>query len=160
MELNNERPDGLQDNGMWRYQKVRQLGHVKLLGKNEEDLLSGLCYIFPKIDGSNCQVWIDDSKIQTASRNIKILDGNEVLNGFRKYILNDSRFIRFAKAEPKLRLYGEWTGEEHAILDYANESKNKFYIFDVRVAQTGEYLSIEAVKSLCERFQFDYIPAI
>jgi hypothetical protein len=46
-----------------RYQHVEHVGNGKVAG-----LLDGRCYIFPKIDGENTSVYVEDGQIVCATR--------------------------------------------------------------------------------------------
>jgi hypothetical protein len=53
--------------------------HIERFGMTEvENIELGKCYIFPKIDGTNSSVWLDDeSNIQAGSRNRVLTLDNE-----------------------------------------------------------------------------------
>ena len=51
--------------------EFRRYQHVCRLGTQDTDgILNGKCYIFPKIDGTNSSVWLDDEgNVCAGSRN-------------------------------------------------------------------------------------------
>jgi len=50
--------------------KFQKYIHLEKFKTTEvENIEIGKCYIFPKIDGTNASVWIDNDCIQTGSRN-------------------------------------------------------------------------------------------
>ena len=65
-----------------KYQHLEKLGYPDV-----ENILEGMCYIFPKIDGTNGSVWIDKSNVvQAGSRNRQLsLDSDNA--GFYAHIL-------------------------------------------------------------------------
>lgn len=43
--------------------------HVEKLGTAEVDgILDGTVYVFPKLDGANASVWLDDGEVKCGSR--------------------------------------------------------------------------------------------
>ena len=47
-----------------KYHHVEKVGH-----RNVSDILEGTVRIYPKLDGTNASVWLDNEEIQAGSRN-------------------------------------------------------------------------------------------
>jgi hypothetical protein len=44
--------------------------HIERLGTTEvQNIELGECYVFPKIDGTNASVWLNNGEVQAGSRN-------------------------------------------------------------------------------------------
>ena len=51
---------------MMQFEKYQ---HVERLGKSGvSNILDGICHIFPKIDGTNGQIWLEDGVVKAGSR--------------------------------------------------------------------------------------------
>jgi hypothetical protein len=117
-----------------KYQHIEKLGLIATDG-----LLDGFCYIFPKLDGTNCQVWNDNGEIKCGSRNRKLTADNDHF-GFFKHIENNENIKNFLFENPNLRLYGEWL-VRHNIKNYEDSAWRKFYVFDVYDENTNKYIA-------------------
>ena len=111
-----------------RYQHI-----VKLDAGDAKGLTDGLCHVFPKMDGSNGSVFVEEDGIRCASRNQK-LDGNHPMT---KWALGNPGIVSLLSDHPQLRLYGEWM-VPHTIRDYTDDTWNRLLVFDV-VTDTGEF---------------------
>lgn len=135
--------------------------HIERYGKAEvEGIEIGQCYIFPKLDGTNASVWLDDDgAIKCGSRNRELtLDDDNA--GFCKWVDdNFDHFTKFFKERPDLRLYGEWL-VPHTLKTYNEDAWRKFYIFDVYDERTKSYCTYEYYQPILEEWNFDYIPPI
>jgi len=135
--------------------------HVERFGTTEtEGIEFGICYVFPKIDGTNSQVWYDDNGIQTGSRNRTLSLDNDN-NGFCDFVLHDERFANFFLDNPFFRLYGEWL-VPHTLKTYRDDAWRKFYVFDVSIpdGESESLLSYEIYKPILEKYGVDYIQPI
>ena len=94
-----------------------------------ENIELGVCYVFPKLDGTNCSVWFEDGEIKVGSRNreLSIINDNA---GSCNALIRDARLQKFFEKYPDLRLYGEWL-IPHTIKGYRDDAWRKFYVFDV-----------------------------
>lgn len=138
-----------------KYQHIERFGNLEV-----QDIELGLCYIFPKIDGTNASVWLDDGEIKAGSRTRELaIDKDNA--GFFAHIQNDDRVKAYLAEHPDHRLYGEWL-VPHSLKTYRAETWRKFYIFDVVKinGETAEYLTYDTYKSLLEAHNLDYIPCI
>jgi hypothetical protein len=121
--------------------------HLEKWGSAEvEGIELGTSYVFPKIDGTNAQVWVGELDyesgrliVETGSRNRQLSVENDNA-GFHNAITLDKRIWKFLWTHPKLRLYGEWL-VPHTLKTYRDDAWNKFYIFDVYNDETEQYLS-------------------
>lgn len=132
------------------YQHVERFGTVET-----QNIEFGICFIFPKIDGTNGQIWYDNG-IFAGSRK-RILTVEEDNGGFYAYVLQQENIREFFKHYPELRLYGEWL-IPHTLRTYHKESWRKFYVFDVM--KDEEYLDYEYYKLILNEYNIDYIPAL
>lgn len=134
-----------------KYQHIERLGTTETAGIEE-----GVCYIFPKIDGTNGSIWLEDGNIKTGSRN-RELDLTADNAGFHQWVMQQENIKQFFVIHPEARLYGEWL-VPHTIKTYRDEAWKKFYVFDV--IDSDKYLSYEEYSPVLERCGIDYIPAI
>lgn len=123
--------------------------HVERIGSSPVDgLLNGKVYIFPKIDGANASVWMENGELKCGSRN-RELDVDNNLNGFYQYVHKHEGIKKFLEEFPSVRLYGEWL-TPHTIKDYNSTAWYQFYVFDV-VTITGLYVSHMAYSILLKK---------
>ena len=138
-----------------KYQHIERFGTMEV-----EGIEFGTCHIFPKIDGTNGQVYLKDDLIVTGSRNreLNIEDDNQ---GFHDWVIRQENIVEFFLEFPLLRLYGEWL-VPHTLKTYREDAWRKFYVFDVAVlaGENEEYLTYEQYQPLLEKYQIDYIPPI
>lgn len=133
-----------------KYQHVERFGTVETEGIDK-----GMCYVFPKIDGTNASLWWDDG-LQAGSRNRHLTLDNDNA-GFFNWAGKQNRFDYFFADYPNLRLYGEWL-VPHTLKTYQESAWRNFYVFDVM--EGGEYLPYDEYKKLLDEYGIDYIPPI
>jgi len=124
--------------------------HIERLGSDEVDgILEGRCYVFPKIDGTNASVWMeDDGLLHAGSRNRELSTGNDNA-GFCQWVEDNTReFMPLLDAHPWYRIYGEWL-VPHTLRTYREDAWRKFYIFDVYDQETEAYLPYERYADIC-----------
>jgi len=138
--------------GFLKYQHIERFSTTET-----EGIEFGNCFIFPKIDGTNSQVWFENDTILTGSRN-RVLALDDDNAGFCDYILHEEKFANFFLDNPFLRLYGEWL-VPHTLKTYREDAWRKFYVFDVSVPNgEGEHLiSYDIYKSILEKYNIDFI---
>ncbi len=141
--------------------KFKEYQHVERLGSSAvEGILTGTVHIFPKIDGTNTSVYLDEGKIKVGSRNRELTPEHDNA-GALKYIIGEleEKLMSFFKAFPSYRLYGEWL-VPHTLRTYSEDSWRRFYIFDVvkEVDDAEKYLSYDEYQPLLEIAGLDYIP--
>ena len=142
--------------------------HVERYGTSEvEGIELGECYIFPKIDGTNGSVWVDEvDDIQCGSRRRHLTEEQDNAN-FWHYAVSSEEMKTFFYNHPELRLFGEWL-VPHSLKTYQQNAWKKFYIFDVvedlpEELPSGEkfrYLSYAEYQPILESFGLEYIPPI
>ena len=138
----------------------RKYMHVERLGSPEvAGIEFGLCHVFPKIDGTNGSLWLDDGKLQCGSRRRHLDEGTLDNFGFRASISEDDRYVCFLRKYPDLRLYGEWL-VPHSLKTYRDEAWRKFYVFDAYSDVHEYYLPYDDYKEMLDEFEIEYIPPI
>lgn len=140
--------------------------HIERLGKREVDgILDGLCYIFPKLDGTNGSIWVANGdpagEFQFGSRN-KHLKGTDN-HGFRTSIMKNQELLKrlndYFGLHPDTRLFGEWM-VPHTVTGYRDEVWRRFWVFDVGL-DTGNglrYLPYRTYQPWLNWAGLDYIP--
>jgi hypothetical protein len=146
--------------------------HIERLGATEvEGITQGVCYVFPKIDGTNGSVWLKGGQLAFGSRNHE-LGGDGDNQGFRAACADDPRILAYLSAHPTHRLYGEWL-VPHSLKTYRTDAWRKFYVFDVSVdvdqgdvegpvgaGDLVEYLPYTIYQPLLVEHGLDYIPLL
>lgn len=136
-----------------KYQHLERLGTSSVKGIEQ-----GLCYVFPKLDGTNASVWLgDDGKVKAGSRNRELtLEKDNA--GFCAWVQEHPFFEEFFFKYPHLTLYGEWL-VPHSLKTYRDDAWCRFYVFDV-VHWDGEevaYWEYDRYQEILEKFGFDYL---
>ena len=106
-----------------RYQHVEHIDSERVKG-----LLDGRCYVFPKLDGENTSVYMEDGEVVCASRN-KPTDRD---HAFYQYVLRTPGIKRLLEDHPDIRLYGEFMRPQ-TIKTYRDDVWNNWFVFDVCV---------------------------
>jgi hypothetical protein len=133
--------------------------HLERFGTDEtEGITLGKVYVFPKIDGTNASVWMDDDgNICAGSRNRKLsLEADN--GGFFRWVL-DQNFQGFFRSYPYIRLFGEWL-IPHSLKTYRKDAWRRFYVFDVLDLfdrQNAKYLPYDVYKPLLDVDNIEYI---
>ena len=144
--------------------KFEAYQHICKLGSDDvTEIEYGTCYVYPKIDGTNTSVWLEDGEVHVGSRRreVSLEKDNQ---GAYACISVDPRIKAFLEKYPNLRLYGEWL-VPHTIKKYRDDAWRKFYIFDVvdgiedlENITIPHYLTYEEYQPLLEEFNLDYVP--
>jgi len=138
-----------------KYQHVERIGTPETNG-----IENGMCYVFPKIDGTNSQLWWNNDvfggKLMAGSRN-RQLELNNDNAGFYNWACDNDKFFDFFKKYPNLRLYGEWL-VPHTLKTYTQSAWRNFYVFDVLDGE--RYLPYDEYKEILSVFDIDFIPPI
>jgi len=130
--------------------------HIERFGTSETNgIENGVCYIFPKIDGTNSQLWLNGG-IKAGSRNRELSLENDNA-GFYSYATKQLHILNFLHAYPNLRLFGEWL-VPHTLKTYHKEAWNRFYVFDIMRGE--KYLPYDEYKPLLDEYNIEYIPPI
>ena len=133
-----------------KYQHLERFGTVETAG-----IEMGMCYVFPKIDGTNSQLWFD-GELKAGSRN-RVLSVESDNAGFYNWALRQPVFELFFAEYPNLRLFGEWL-VPHTLKTYQKTAWNNFYVFDVMDGEN--YLTYEVYKGMLDELGIEYIPPI
>lgn len=102
-------------------------------------LLSGIVHIQPKLDGSNCQIYLENGELVITSRN-KVLTADSDNANCYKTLIKKPEFMELLIKYPHIKLCGEWL-IPHTV-KYKNDAYNKFYLFDIYDMVRDEYVSI------------------
>ncbi len=135
-----------------RYQHVERLGTSDV-----EGILDGTVYVFPKIDGANKSIWMEDGEIRCATRNKP-----ENTGPFVEYVKAHEGIRDFMLSHPAYRLYGEWL-VPHTLKTYRPDAWNRFYVFDVMKYPDAEslcYVPYNEYKVWMDKYGIEYIPCI
>lgn len=143
--------------------------HVERLNEDNDEvegILNGDVYVYTKLDGSCCSIYLDNkNNVRAASRN-RVLSIDNDNHGCCKYVSENPKFENYIRKHPNHILYGEWL-VPHTIKTYRADAWNKIYIFDVvEVINANQenpvfrYLTYEEYKPLLEEFNIEYIPLI
>lgn len=131
--------------------------HVERLGKEETDgILNGICYISPKLDGTNALVWYQDEEVRAGSRTRELTLENDNA-GFCAWVNSDDeeaiQLREMLKGNRHLIVYGEFgVGKVANIKDYDTEAHNKLWIFDAFDTIMQTYLHPNVLKNMCAAF--------
>lgn len=133
--------------------------HLERIGTSEvEGIEDGLTYVFPKIDGTNGQIWAVDGEIQAGSRN-RVLSIDNDNAGFMAWAIEQSNIKQYLDTYQHHTLYGEWL-VPHSLKTYRDDAWRRFYIFDVFDHASGAFLHYENYKDALDRHGLDYLPPL
>jgi hypothetical protein len=141
----------------------RPYQHLERFGNDEvEEIEFGSCFIFPKVDGTNSSIWLDDEgNIKAGSRNRTLSLENDNA-GFYAYILTNDKIKEYLMKHPTHRIYGEFL-VPHSLKTYRDDAWRKFYIFDITIdkdEENVEYIPYDIYKPMLDEFELEYIPPI
>lgn len=151
--------------------EFKKYQHLERFGTTEvQNIELGEVYVFPKIDGTNASVWINEKgEVQAGSRKRHLtLDSDNA--GFLAWVLKQNNIKEYLLENPSHRLYGEWL-VPHSLKTYKSTAWKNFYVFDVTVdkphekiphegADKVEYIHYKVYKRLLEKHNINYIPPI
>jgi len=130
--------------GYKKYQHVERLGN-----KEVEGICIGECHIFPKLDGTNAHIWMENGEVKCGSRSRELsLDSDNA--GFMAHVMQNEELLRLVIEFNHLHIYGEWL-VTHSLKTYREEAWRKFYIFDM-VTSEGQHLPYDQLKAICEMY--------
>lgn len=132
--------------------------HIERLYKKEVNgIEQGNCYIFPKLDGTNSQIWLENGELRAGSRN-NILELGKDNYGFYQYVLNNKDlYLPFFTILPNAILYGEFL-KIHNIKTYRKDALDKFYVFDVML--NDHYIEYDTYQLTLEKLGILYVPLL
>lgn len=142
------------ESGFKKYMHIERFGEMEV-----EGIEFGECFIFPKIDGTNSQLWYD-GELKAGSRNRELSLDNDN-QGFFAWAIQQENIAKLFLEYPYLRLYGEWL-VPHTLKTYREDAWRKFYVFDVGVitGEGEELMPYLQYQPLLEKYNIDYIPPI
>lgn len=130
--------------------------HLERFGNDEvEGIEMGETYVFPKLDGTNAQVWLEDGSIKAGSRN-RVLSLDNDNAGFYNAIIQDEKVRKYLNDHPNFTLYGEWL-VPHSLKTYRDDAWRRFYIFDVYCRSTETFLHYNDFKGTLDAYSLDYL---
>lgn len=139
--------------------EFKKYQHIERLETEEvEGIEIGETYIFPKIDGTNGSIWLENDIIKAGSRK-RVLSLEDDNRGFYAHVLKNTNIRLFFRDYPSYRLFGEWL-VPHSLKTYRKDAWNKFYIFDVCVDNDEgglDYQPYPLYQPLLELYGLDYI---
>ena len=132
--------------------------HLERFGTTEVSQIElGTCYVFPKIDGTNASLWLENGEIQAGSRNRHLtLDKDNA--GFLEWALKQNNIKEYLLKNPTHTLYGEWL-VPHSLKTYKENAWRRFYVFDVvdsRI-EDGSHIDYDEYSEILENLGIDYI---
>lgn len=139
--------------GFKKYQHVEKFGTDETRGIDV-----GECFVFPKIDGTNGSVWMEDDSLHCGSRK-RELSLQQDNHGFMFWMLKNSRIKKFFEGHSNLRLFGEWLCP-HTFKGYKEDAWNHFYVFDVYDDEQERYMHYNEYAPLLYEYDIEYIPPI
>jgi hypothetical protein len=136
--------------------------HIDKFKVGENFLSKYECRIFPKLDGSNCQINYDITKckLNFGSRNRALTVEDDMSNFMGKFSKNKNINDFFAMSNNQnLTLFGEYMinnlKSKISKNQYKPEYSKAFIIFDV--AREGHYLDYDEYKILLDMFNLEYV---
>lgn len=138
---------------------LQKYQHIERWGTDEvEGIEQGTCLVFPKIDGTNGSIWMENGVLRCGSRN-RILSLENDNQGFMNYIWNNKKkYEEFFEVFPGSILYCEWL-TKHTLNTYLDDAWKKAYVFDVR-KEDGAYVDHESYSIICKTAGIDCIPLL
>ena len=143
----------------------KEYTHIERYGTSEvEGINLGTCYVFPKIDGTNASVWLDESlwadndEIACGSRTKQLSETSDNA-GFWKWVQNQTNLKDYLKANPTHILYGEWL-VPHSLKTYRPDAWRQFYVFDVYDTVAHVYQHYNWYAPVLEEHGLNFIPPI
>lgn len=139
-----------------KYQHIERFGNIET-----EGIDIGECWIFPKIDGTNGTVFLNDNgDIQAGSRNRGLTLGRDNA-GFYAHVITNDLLKRFFQDYPTWRIFGEWL-VPHTLRTYREDAWYKFYVFDVTRPKDDsyEYLEYNHYAPIFKAYAIEHIPPI
>lgn len=133
--------------------------HLERFGTDEvANIEIGECYVFPKIDGTNASVWLNDGKICAGSRKRELsLESDNA--GFYAWAVQQVRLHKYLTENPTHRLFGEWL-VPHSLQTYKKDAWRRFYVFDVCVDKAEDEILHDGDSKLKHLHYLEYKPLL
>lgn len=151
--------------------EFKKYQHVERFGTTETNNIElGECFIFPKIDGTNGSVWINEKGIIQAGSRKRHLKLDADNSGFYEWVLNQDNIYKYLCENPTHRLFGEWL-VPHSLKTYKENAWRQFYVFDITIDKEEneimhegddklKYLHYNIYSEMLDKFNINYIPPI
>lgn len=131
--------------------------HIERFGTDEvEGIDIGVCYVFPKLDGTNSSIWFRDGTLYAGSRNRVLSLDNDNAGFYNWVIQNEHRFNGYFWENPTHRLYGEWL-VPHTLKTYRDEAWRRLWIFDVYDDELGQHIPYDIYNEKLIKHSLDFI---
>jgi len=145
-----------------KYQHIERLGNSEVQG-----ILNGVVYVYPKLDGTNAQIWTNDGLVHHFGSRRRELTLDNDNAGFMTTLLgpprttNDRYLLDMVLGYPGCRFHGEWL-IPRSLKTYTEDAWKRFYLFDITrynpATERVEHVHYEALKDICDQYGFtDYI---
>lgn len=132
--------------------------HLERYGTDEvEDITIGKCHIFPKLDGTNASIWLQNDELHCGSRNRELsLDHDNA--GFMNWAVQQPNLIALLEDLPEgAVVYGEWL-VPHSLKTYRDNAWRRFWVFDVLIDNAFQHYDTYSV--FCKLHNVDFIPCL
>ena len=136
-----------------KYQHLERIGTDSTEGIN-----LGTTYVFPKLDGTNAQLWFADGEICGGSRNRELAVENDNA-GFYNWAKTQDNLVAMVADHPDKNFYGEWL-VPHSLKTYRDDAWRKLYLFDTWCRRTERWLTYEEQKEIYDAYGVDYLAPI
>lgn len=137
----------------------KEYQHIERFGTDEVNGIEiGVSYVFPKIDGTNSSVWLNNGELKAGSRHRELTYEKDNA-GFYNATKDNNKILAYLNKHPEHRLFGEWL-VPHSLKTYREDAWRRFYIFDVCIDKEDgglEYLPYEVYKPLLDEFELDFL---
>jgi len=138
----------------------KEYTHIERFGNVEvEGIELGEVYVFPKLDGTNASIWLDENNIVSAGSRTRQLSEGSDNAGFWKHAYTTIQYNYLLGQNPHLRFFGDWL-VPHSFKGYRPEAWRNFYVFDVYNDETEQYLPYSVYQPILEEFGITYIPPL
>lgn len=133
--------------------------HLERIGTDATDGIQlGTSYVFPKLDGTNAQLWFAEGEICGGSRNRELAVENDNA-GFYNWAKEQENLVAMVADHPDKNFYGEWL-VPHSLKTYREDAWRKLYLFDVWCRRTERWLTYDEQKYIYDAYGVDYLAPI
>jgi len=152
-----------------------QYQHIERLDSDEvEGILEGTVHVFPKIDGTNAQIWFNGEEFFYGSRRRRLVPGDNDNHGFSAWADTNNNLKGTILAlcmqqlgkgtiqsSDQLHVFGEWL-VPHTLKTYRPDAWRKFYVFDIGIeTENGlRYIPFDDYEFELKQHAIDYISPI
>ena len=132
--------------------------HLERIGTDEVDGITvGTCHIFPKIDGTNAPVWLNENGVVCCGSRNRELTLDDDNAGFMAWATTQQHLYNLLLALPQgTRVYGEWL-VPHSLKTYRADAWRNFYVFDVLLPD-GSFMHYDSYSVACSAYGVEFVP--